>query len=311
MLTQYKQQWERIQDEYIGRRHRDWPNLPVYAWYFNERERIRMSREEDLEPPPWTDDPIMGNFRFTNVLRDDDRVSRDLYYSMDHAAPNGTLLFNAFTFRTFNKMESWVASGGFRYGGPDVHMLRNLDDYVAAGGSVFGSAYLMTNSLMEGMPKHHFYYNMFYKVWDARVGFVVHMQEKPTLEATTEMFTTIPGYARFLGYELALDMQMIGLLEPTDAYTWANPGPGARRGLNYLRGRDRNYNFKRNRNDPKDAGKAESFLSEMRWLFDESVYFLEPHVPGIDMRCIENGLCETSKYASVLLTGKAKRRYKA
>src|SRR3990167_2469498 len=42
-----------------------------------ERERIRVKKERgDL--PPWTEDPTLRKFRFCNVWRQDDRVSRDI-----------------------------------------------------------------------------------------------------------------------------------------------------------------------------------------------------------------------------------------
>jgi len=158
----------------------------------------------------------------------------------------------------------------------------------------------MVNSMMGGMPKQEYYTtHVFDKVWEMRTYLLQRMRAEPTLEQTTQLFKQFPGYADFLGYEMALDMQMLGLLKPTDDHSWANPGPGARRGLNYIFGRPRNY-----------TQPTRKFLEEMRWLYDESVYFLEPHVnEPFDMRCIENGLCETSKYASVLTTGRAKRRY--
>jgi len=301
MLKEYESTYENVLACYTGRHHKDWPMLPVYAWYFNERENIRILREEENRSPPWTLDPILGGFRFTNVLRQDDRVSRELAANMDQSAPNGTILFNSFVFRTFNKLESWEASGGFRYHWPSADMKEKLDTYVANGGSVFGNAYLMTNSLTAGAPKHHFYIKIFETVWEQRVRFCQEIRNNPRLEYTTKMFSMVPGYAAFLGYELALDMEMLGLLEnPTDKYTWANPGPGARRGLNFLRGRPRDF-----------QQPVAKFLDEIRWLLDESVYFLWRHVPSVDMRAMENGLCETSKYASVLETGRAKRKFRA
>ena len=301
ILPQYAEDYQRLLDDYIGDRDFDWPQLPVYAWYFNERERIRKKREDHELPKPWTEDSIFANFRFTNVYRDDDRVSRALVNSMDMDAPGEILLFNAFVFRTFNKLESWKASGGFRYDWPGKDMFKRLDSYVAAGGSVFGNAYLMTNSLTKGRPKHHFYIDIFDKVWENSQEFYMRLQDDPRLEAATKMFTEIPGYADFLGYELALDMEMVGLMPPpTDKFTWANPGPGARRGLNFIRGRPRDF-----------RQPVTKFLDEMRWLHDESILFLYEHIKEpFDMRCIENGLCETSKYASVLQTGRAKRRFR-
>lgn len=277
-------------------------NLKEYAWYFNERERIRIKKEDMGLPRPWTDDPVFQQFRFTNVHREDDRVSRDLFDAVDVDASPRQLLFNAFMFRTWNRGDTFEIAGGFQYHWHKNLAKEKLDAAYKEGHSVFGNAYLMTNSMTAGAPKHHFYLDVFDTVWEQSPRFAKELKDHPTLEHATKMFTSVPGYASFLGYELALDMEMIGLLvDPVDKYSWANPGPGARRGLNHIFGRDRNF-----------QQPVPKFLQEMRELFYESTFFLEPHV-GVrypfDMRCIENGLCELGKYVRARETGRSKRRY--
>src|SRR5262249_50989978 len=46
-----------------------------FLHWVSEREVIRVKREAG-EPGPWTDDPILRQFRFCNVARKRDRVSR-------------------------------------------------------------------------------------------------------------------------------------------------------------------------------------------------------------------------------------------
>lgn len=277
------------------------PGLPVYAWYFNERESIRIRREDRNLPQPWTDDHIMHSFRFTNIHREDDRVSRQLYQSMDLNSPPGTILFNSFVFRTFNCQSGYDATGGYHYLWHPGQALSSLNSAYDRKVQLFSAAYMMVNTMATGMLKHEFYVKVFDSVWDQRVRFIQEMVRNPTLEQTTKMFTCVPGYAEFLGYELALDMEMLDLLKPTDVFTWANPGPGARRGLNFVFGR------------PKDFRQPTAkFLEEMQYLFKILPPLLHCHVEPslITMRCIENGLCETSKYARVLEIGHAKRRYR-
>lgn len=298
ILQPYEKIWQRIQDEYKGPKVKEFPYLPVYAWYFNERERIRIYREDNGLPPPWTADPIFRNFRFTNIRREDDRVSRELLAAMQLDAPPGTLLFNSFVYRTFNSAIGFEKFGGFTHLWTHGDALARLDEAHAAGVSLFGNAYLMCNSLAEGAPKHRFYLKTFDLLWEQRTRFVQELRNNPSIEYAVKLFKTLPGYAEFLAYEMALDMEMIGLLkDPVDKFTWANPGPGARRGLQCLRGEAR-------------PPKGTNLLEEMRDLHELSIAFLEPHVPEpFDMRCIENGLCETSKYFSVLTKGRAKRRF--
>ena len=284
---------------------RRWPNLPIYLQYINEREHMRIRREDQSLPPPWTDDPILDNFRFTNIHREDDRVSRDLDAAMfEHfGAPARQMVYNALTFRTFNKLDAWLAAGGWHYHPHSEVDCVSADEFVDNGGSMFSNAYVVVNSMVTGYRKHRWYMEvMFPSIWEQATRFVQELEQHPTLEHATRMFTSLPGIAAFLGYEFALDMEMLGLFEPTDSYTWANPGPGARRGLNFLLGRERVF-----------RQPTVKFLEELLELYDIVVpALLGDHInPDLfDMRCIENGLCETSKYASVLTTGRAKRLYR-
>lgn len=289
---------DEINRRYIGPTRPQAPGLPVYAHYFNEREMIRLKREKGL-PPPWTDDPIYRDFRFTNVLRKDDKVSRQLCEAMDTHASLELLLFNMFVFRTFNCLSGFQAMGGWTEKWGLRKARKNLDKAYANGVPLFGNAYLMTNSMTKGAPKHQFYLTVFDMLWRKRAPLIRRVIESLSLEKATGIFRELPGYGDFLAYEMALDCQMLKLLQPTDAHTWANPGPGARRGLNHVFGRPRKTRI------PTDQA-----LEEMRWLYQILPDCMEIHVPPLDMRCIENGLCETQKFYSVLETGRAKRRYK-
>src|SRR5438105_15316412 len=44
-------------------------------YWITEREAVRRRREAG-EPAPWTDDPILREWSFCNVRREDDRVTR-------------------------------------------------------------------------------------------------------------------------------------------------------------------------------------------------------------------------------------------
>jgi hypothetical protein len=160
---------------------------------------------------------------------------------------------------------------------------------------------MITNSMTTGAPKHEFYHKLFTQVWNTREKLYDEIVESGSLEKSCKIFQRYPGVGGFIAYELALDMQMMGILaDPEDETTWCSIGPGAIRGLNFIFDRERGKKI-----NQKQA------LEECQWLYKEHPRFIKPHVDDsrINMRFIENGLCETSKYVSVLTTGKAKRRY--
>ena len=49
--------------------------LDRYFYWQEERESIRKKKENDLQPP-WTNDPILQEFKFCQVYREEDRTTR-------------------------------------------------------------------------------------------------------------------------------------------------------------------------------------------------------------------------------------------
>jgi len=95
----------------------------------------------------------------------------------------------------------------------------------------------------------------------------------------------------FVAYEIVSDLRWTPLLsKASDILTWANPGPGATRGLNRIHGR------------PLKAKPAKSqLIREMRALLKESQQpgRLANHMRPLEARDIEHALCELDKYLRV------------
>ena len=81
---------------------------PVLWQFAAERQRIYLRRLAD-EPPPWTDDPVLSAYRFTNAFRATDRVSQYLIRMAyaDPAASDQTLFLRTLLFKTFNRLATW------------------------------------------------------------------------------------------------------------------------------------------------------------------------------------------------------------
>jgi hypothetical protein len=79
-------------------------NNPIekFVTFIAEREAIRIRRFVMRNDPPWTSDPILQQYRFTNVHREDDTVSkhyqktvRDVYQDSNMVLP-ATVLYRWF-----------------------------------------------------------------------------------------------------------------------------------------------------------------------------------------------------------------------
>jgi hypothetical protein len=104
-----------------------------------------------------------------------------------------------------------------------------------------------------------------------------------------------------MAYEIVCDLYNNGLMNRApDINYWANPGPGAMRGLNRIAGRELRTR----------ANKSE-MLVEMQALLAGSrfkKYWPWTQKPW-DMRTVEHTLCEFDKYQRVLL-GQGRPRQK-
>ena len=54
------------------------------AYWINEREHMRLKREETDLPPPWSADPNMATVRYCNIRREDDAVTRWIRANWNH-----------------------------------------------------------------------------------------------------------------------------------------------------------------------------------------------------------------------------------
>lgn len=127
-----------------------------------------------------------------------------------------------------------------------------------------------------------------------------------TLEAAWNWLKKFDYFGPFHSYEIVTDLRHTALLERApDIMTWANPGPGARRGLNRVHGRDK-----------KDHSiSREGLIEEMRELLGYSKTFdlwpgrdlrgmtryREADWPSWEMRDVEHTLCEFDKYERIRL----------
>lgn len=201
-----------------------------------ERESIRLRRLAGLPPDQWTADPVLRQFRFTNVKRWHDwtttRLREDFY--KPHASHDpGVILLNCALFRFFGTVEfarelGWQATWNGR---TRQRACKLAAAGIAAGRTVFTNAYIVPNC-GEARPKHEVV---------ADVVSAVHARFRDMGDPGT--LYAVGGWERFCGElqeiramgpfmakEVALDFLMATGWYPSDWSTWTPVGPGARRG---------------------------------------------------------------------------------
>src|SRR6266516_1197435 len=84
--------------------------LDSYWRFAAERQGIFFRRLSGASQP-WTDDPVLGTYKFTNAYRASDRVSqyliRNVIYRPDLPSTTTEICFRILLFKMFNKIETW------------------------------------------------------------------------------------------------------------------------------------------------------------------------------------------------------------
>jgi 5-hmdU DNA kinase-like protein len=281
--------------------------------YARARHEVFLRRRQNF-PPPWTDDPILQQYRFTNIFRETDRTTQ---WFREHVRDryDGTpqVLLATVVFRWFNKIETGEAmfEGGssttpFEYWAQTGHVdtLRQVILAARGTGPYVNGAYIIKSP--NGMNKLD---GVLWACEQFRRGDWLNTAHsmalcRQTLYQTWEWVRQFQYQGDFTAYEVVTDLRHTHLLRPApDIMTWANAGPGAKRGLNRLACRPLDQQL------PKDQTCA-----EMRELLQFSRSFDQwpPEWGQWEMREVEHTLCEWDKYERVRLgEGTPKQRFDA
>lgn len=287
-------------------------NVQRFFDFVTERHAIYLRRARG-DPWPWTNDPILQAYKFTNIFRELDtgtvhcrKMIREPY------ANHEELFFNVASYRLYNNIETQKEIGFVEHYNPiEVMELMYRRQARGRGERVFTGAHMITGTL-GGDKIYQVFYVCLGNLWDNRRL----LEPKPgdTLEiAFNRLNKHNPGYGPFITYEVITDLRHTRYLQDaTDIYTWANPGPGAQRGINRLLGnvvRTKSHNVLIAEERSKYPKKTE-YLEYMRLLLALSRSFTPKWVPDMEMRDIEHSLCEFDKYERVRLgQGKPRSRF--
>jgi hypothetical protein len=269
-------------------------NFNTFVHYLNERESIRQKRERG-EAGPWTTDPILSRYKFTNIMRSEDRTTRWLkkhWYDPNRDAPLDILALNCAIARYFGSIE-FLSDVGFQTTwNPDL-LIRRANERFAERKKVFTGAYIITNAGSTD-PKQVVVVSQFLTPLRFKLDALVELATgKGRWQPVAEWLQKQPGIGAFMSKEIALDMMLTPLLEnATDKLTWSPAGPGAIRGLNRLHDRPLQSSMSQDR-----------ALHEMQALLGQ----IGPHLadymptPGVDygVTDIQFSLCELDKYLRV------------
>lgn len=273
------------------------PNDDIFKYYFyfiQERMNIFWRRCEDCER--LTDDPILREYKFTNVYRACDRVSQYLirnviYKDLDKYSPED-VLFRILVFKVFNKIETWdylsqlsdITIDSFNVGHISKELTKRQKDY-----PIFSNAYMMAGShaRYKGIStKHQVWLQMIEDEFVKNKGFWKILQAKSMADVYNQL-RDYPLIGDFLAYQYTIDFNYSPYLN-FDEDSFVKAGVGAVRGI---------------RKCFKSHGDS----------FEEAIFYTHDHfeelqerygytqfrpLPGRELKLIDlqNCFCETDKY---------------
>lgn len=312
---------------------------PLWAW-INERHAIyiRKSIREGIDPAfifapedadleecdpehfalaesgPFTDDPILAQYRFCNVFRELDRVTQWIDRKIrkpyaDH--PNLWLMLAIARYinwpdtlqKLINYEGAWPLYADDAQEFSPEHLGTALDYLKGETDKLYTGAYMIR---AESNPKAEWYSwtkqqyiarIVIGRLWEDREMWKAVLEDQPEggleMKAVWEMFQTprYIGWGPFMAYQVVVDLRHTDYLRNApDINNWSALGPGSRRGLNRLAGRPVDFPL-----------SQEQGLEEMILLHQQQHHFRAPWVPEIELSDIQNALCETDKYLRVKL----------
>jgi hypothetical protein len=212
--------------------------------FLRKRESIRLAKLQG-KPFPWTDDPVLREYKFTNVRREHDRTTQELiqrfYSKQGQTSDLRTILFNCALFRYFGTYE-FATALGWQDGLNGDHIKKLAAQRLAAGERVFTGAYIITNQGIKA-PKEEVVVDMFLTpLWQASKRLTEFMLfTEGNWSDTTNELQKLQGFggSGFMAKETLLDTMHCAFWPkglPSDYDTFTPIGPGARRGINRVRG---------------------------------------------------------------------------
>lgn len=210
----------------------------VYRAYWElaaERQRIFLRRAAGASGP-WTEDAILGQYKFCNSYRASDRVSqfliRDVIYRRDVTSDD--MLMRVILFRLFSKIETW--SGLESELGPITlrtlrgdRLARALERRQAVG-PIYTSAFILCANKAFGFDRKYLNHIELVRTMFRRRALPLAVGRARSLHDVYSALIEYPLLGPFMAYQLAIDINYAPLVDfSEDEFTV--PGPGAERGI--------------------------------------------------------------------------------
>jgi hypothetical protein len=275
--------------------------------FLRERYQILLRRRAG-QPAPWTDDPVLREWRFCNVRREDDRTTIAFRETVrDPLRDDPHVLLATIAWRWFNLIETGEVLRPFlmsRDAWNRVEVGRLLQERQDRGEQVFTGAFMVNSPQNE--PKLPAILNAIdwcYRHLDAEQV----ARTCTTKQAMFERIVDVDRQGPFTAYQVVVDLTHTALLErASDFNTFTVAEPGCAKGIGRVfHGDPSRFNYGSRRDQAEMLRLMVETLEASRdpelWPSDWPPFILSD---------IENSFCEAQKYGSAREGNRQKRRFR-
>lgn len=290
-------------------------NVGPFFQFARARHSIALRRAQG-HSFPWTSDPILRDYSFTNVFREMDRTTAWFRENIrDRFKYQNDVIHATILFRWFNKIETaqhileTFGLAGFTRDGWNRH---GLDQMLRDAGPpwVNGAYIIKTPNGKDKLAGVLWCVEQSISYTDELLNDIFRLggPKNYGLEDAWKLLVDYPFMGPFMAYEVVTDLRHTGILQDArDINLWANPGPGARRGLSRIAGEDKDYFISTKSEELQNHMQEILFKSRLNsyWPKEKDGW------PRWEMRDVEHTLCEFDKYERARQgEGRPKKRYK-
>lgn len=266
----------------------------LFVYFITEREDIRILKDAGFEKP-WTDDSLLATTRFTNINRENDKVTR---FIRAHVNYDEELYAKIYLSRIYNVIESLELVD---WSQPIEIICNDYLRMLATRKILTSNAYMLTSRIKHnpGECRALFYTKRCVEMLEQfkRLNSIVRCEDCYTA------ILNIPdiGVGSFLAGQIIADAKNTkgsNLYDASDKFVFVCHGPGSMHGLSYYTG---------------IKITPSNFYSEINVAFRECTEELtklwrEDIINQLDMQNFQNCFCEFSKYCKLLDKPTAKHR---
>ncbi|MBX7499924.1 hypothetical protein K3181_00530 [Qipengyuania sp. YG27] len=212
------------------------PAFDDYWKFAAKRHEAYLSRAQG-QPGPWTDDPIIAKFRFTNTFRAADRVSqfliRHIQYDRSNDLSDEDILFRTLLFKIFNNIDTWKSLerefGQIRWIDFNFGLANDLlEAAISSGRTIYSAAYIMPSPAFGAKRKHTNHLRLLKSMMEERL--TQHVTSANSLQSLYHTLLNYKGLGPFLAFQYAIDINYSQLTD-FEENEFVVAGPGAHDGI--------------------------------------------------------------------------------